>query len=134
MKRVLVLVGVIACALGSAEAAELAYLWDIITKPVYRHALNVIVAGQPVEPWVKGLLTGDDGVSGPGKDVTIGHTKFELYNACQPHNCGGNFLYVLFTPGGGQAWAVFTKDGKIVRYYGRPDTAKQLVLKNATIP
>jgi hypothetical protein len=132
MKRVLVLVGLIAFALGSAEAAELAYLWDIITKPAYKHSLNAIVAGQPVDPWVKGLLTGDNGVSAPGKDVTIRRAKFELYNACEPHNCGGNFLYVLFTPGGGQAWAVFTKEGKIVRYYGHPDAAKQLVLKNAT--
>ena len=133
MKRFGVLFGLLAFALGPASAAELAYLWDIITKPAYKHSLNTIVAGQPVDPWVKGLLKGDDGVSGPGKDVTIGQSKFELYNACEPHNCGGNFLYVLFTPGGGQAWAVFTKEGKIVRYYGHPDSAKQRALKNATV-
>lgn len=132
MMRIVALFALIACALGSAEAAELAYLWDIITKPTYKHSLDVIVAGQPVDPWVKGLLRGDDGVSGPGKDATIGRKKFELYNTCQPHNCGGNFLYVLFTPGGGQAWAVFTKDGNIVRYYGRPDSDKQRVLREAT--
>ena len=132
MKRLLVLFGLMSFALGPASAAELAYLWDIITKPAYKHAINSIVSGQPVEPWVQGLLQGEDGVSGAGKTVVIGSTTFELYNACQPHNCGGNFLYVLFTPGGGQAWAVFTKDGKIVRYYGHPDMAKQRVLKSAT--
>jgi hypothetical protein len=134
MRRIASLCGLLAFAFASAKGAELAYLWDVITKPAYKQSLHAIVVGQPIDPWVKGLLAGDDGVSGPGKDVTIGRDKFELYNACQPHNCGGNFLYVLFTPGGGKAWAVFTKEGKIARYYGDPDAAKQLVLKDAAKP
>ena len=132
MKRIVALFGLIALGLGSADAAELGYLWDIITKPTYKHSLNEIVAHQPLDPWVRGLLTGDDGVSGPGKTVSVGSAGFELYNACQPHNCGGNFLYVLFSPGGTQAWAVFTKDGRIVRYYGHPDAVRQKVLSDAT--
>lgn len=133
MKRWLAMCGLIAIALGSAQAAGLSYLWDIIKKPAYKHSIDMIVAGQPVDPWVKGFLSGADGVSGPGKNVTVGHAEYELYDVCQPHNCGGNFLYVLFTPGGGQAWAVFMKDGNIVRYYGHPDFAKQKVLSDATM-
>jgi len=131
MKRIVALFGFIALGFGSANAAELAYLWDIITKPAYKHSLNVIVAHQPLDPWVRGLLSGDDGVSGPGKTVSVGPATYELYNACQPHNCGGNYLYVLFTPGGTGAWALFTKEGRIVRYYGHPDAAKQKVLSDA---
>src|SRR5258708_5008485 len=78
VKRILVLVGLIGFAFGSASAAELAYLWDIITKPAYKHSLDAIVAGQPIDPWVKGLLDGEDGVSGPGKSVSIGQKPFEL--------------------------------------------------------
>jgi len=32
-------------------------------------------------------------------------------------------LFVLFEPGGGKAWALFTKDDGVRRLFGTPDAA-----------
>jgi hypothetical protein len=116
----------------SAAAAEERYLYDVITKPAYKHAITAIVAGQPLESWVKAVLSGEEGLGTPGKTVAAGGASYELYDVCQPHNCGGNFFYVLFAPGGGQAWAVLTKDDRIVRFYGAPNPSQQKLLSDAT--
>jgi hypothetical protein len=119
-------------AISAAQAEELAYLYDVVTKPAYKHSLDTIVAGQPVESWVRDVLSGEGGLGTPGKIVSAGPANYELYDVCQPHNCGGNFFYVLFTRGGGQAWAVMTTDDRIVRYYGSPNAAQQKLLSDAT--
>jgi hypothetical protein len=119
-------------AISAATADELAYLGDVITRPAYKHAITAIVAGQPLESWVKAVLGGDESLGAPGKTVTSGSAIYELYNVCQPHNCEGNFFYVLFTPGGGQAWALITKDGRFLRTYGNPNAVQQRILSDAT--
>lgn len=116
----------------SAAVAEEHYLYDVITKPAYKHAITAIVAGQPLESWVKAVLSGEEGLGTPGKAVSAGGVSYELYDVCQPHNCGGNFFYVLFAPGGSQAWAVLTKDDRVLRFYGNPNAAQQRILTDAT--
>ena len=123
---------VLLCLVISAAAAEEHYLYDVITKPAYKHSITAIVAGQPLESWVKAVLSGEEGFGTPGKAVSAGGVSYELYDVCQPHNCGGNFFYVLFTPEGGQAWAVLTKDDRVLRFYGNPNAAQQRILTDAT--
>ena len=132
MRKLFAAAVVFGLAIPAAAAEELAYLYDVITKPAYKHSLTAIVAGQPLESWVKGVLSGEEGLGTPGKTVAAGGAGYELYDVCQPHNCGGNFFYVLFTSGGGQAWAVLTKDDRIVRFYGAPNAAQQRLLSDAT--
>ena len=132
MKRLLAVAGLLTLVMTASSAADLPYLFDVMKKPAYKHSVDAMLSGQPVDPWVKGFFKNYDGVAGSGTAVTLGHAPYELYNVCEAHNCGGNFLYVLFTPSGGQAWAVFTKDDHIVRYYGHPDAAKQKFLDDAT--
>jgi hypothetical protein len=118
--------------IAAALAQELPYLYDVMTKPTYKRSLNAIVAGQPVETWVRNVLSGEGGLATPGKVMSAGQANYELYDACQPHNCGGNFFYVLFAPGGSQAWAVITKDDRIMRYYGAPNATQKRLLSDAT--
>ena len=132
MRKLFAAAVVLGLAIPVAAAEELAYLYDVITKPAYKHSLTAIVAGQPLESWVKVVLSGEEGLGTPGKTVAAGGAGYELYDVCQPHNCGGNFFYVLFTSGGGQAWAVLTKDDRIVRFYGAPNAAQQKLLSDAT--
>ena len=132
MRKLFAAAVVFGLAISAAAAEELAYLYDVITKPAYKHAITTIVAGQPLESWVKAVLSGDEGLGTPGKTVSAGGANYELYDVCQPHNCGGNFFYVLFAPGGGHAWAVLTKDDRIVRFYGAPNATQQRLLSDAT--
>lgn len=132
MRKLFAAVLLLGLANSAATADELTYLYDVITKPAYKHAIAAIVAGQPIESWVKAVLSGDEGLGTPGKTVSVGTARYELYDVCQPHNCGGNFFYVLFTPGGSQAWAVLTKDDRVLRFYGTPNAAQQRLLTDAT--
>ena len=65
----------------------------------------------------------------PGKMRSLDGKQYELYAVCQPHNCPGNFIYVLFEPGGKNAWALFTKDDGSFQFYGNPDARMQAALR-----
>jgi Inhibitor of vertebrate lysozyme (Ivy) len=65
----------------------------------------------------------------PGRGVAAG--RYELYAVCEPHNCGGNFVYTLFAPDGGKAWALLTRDGGNYRFFGAPDQAQRSLLEEA---
>ncbi len=113
-------------------AGDLPYLFDQMKVPNYGATLTALFDGDRATPsWFKGFLKRGDGVATPGKSVTSGGKPYELYGVCQPHNCGGNFVYVLFTPGGGEAWALSMANGAHFHYYGHPSTAQRKTLQSA---
>jgi len=71
----------------------------------------------------------DDGVDSPGRSINDG--RYELYEVCEPHNCAGNFLYALFVRGGGQAWALLTRNGQPVGFLGHPGPQQRALLTDA---
>jgi hypothetical protein len=73
-----------------------------------------------------------NGVADLGSPATIDGQPFEFYAVCEPHNCGGNFLYVLYAAGGGRAYGLVTKDGKVIAVLGNPSPAQRQVLVSAT--
>ncbi len=70
------------------------------------------------------------GVETNGETVTVGGETYELYSVCEPHDCHRNFLYVLFTSGGGTAWAVTAENSNILKFYGDPNLDLQVYLTN----
>jgi len=49
---------------------------------------------------------------------SLEHESFELYSVCQPNNCWGNYLNVLYSPAGGKAWALVSQDGYLIAVLG----------------
>ncbi len=116
----------------AAVAKDGPYLFEQLKKPEYSKTLNALLAHEKnLEPWVKDYLKTQNGVDSPSQARTVQDKSYELYQVCQPHNCGGNFLHVLFVPGGSKAWALFTKDDGTSRFFGDPGAEIQAALKSA---
>ena len=99
-------------------------------KPAYIKTFNGLFKGQHnIEPWLQEYITDGNGVDSPSEKRTIAGKMYELYNICQPRNCPGNVIYVLFEPGGAQAWALFVKNDGTSRFFGNPDTQIREALK-----
>jgi Inhibitor of vertebrate lysozyme (Ivy) len=117
---------------GWAEAPSGNYLYEKLEKPTYKTAFKALFKGQfNLEPWLKEYIKNRDGVDAPGETRVIGEKTYDFYSICQPHNCPGNVIYVLFDQGGSHAWAFFTKDDGTSRFFGNPDMEMQTVLKAA---
>jgi hypothetical protein len=119
---------------GGARAGDtLPYLTDQLKKPAYRSSLEAILRGQSKLPaWIGVFMKTMNGVADLGSPATIEGKPFEFYAVCQPHNCGGNFLYVLYAQGGGSAVGLVTKNGKVVAVLGNPSPAQRQVLMSQT--
>lgn len=114
---------------GAALAAG-AYLSDLLKEPAYRASWTALFAGQAGVPeWITTFSETANGVVTPGSDVAIAGATYQYAPVCQPHDCAGNTLGVLFAPGGGQAWALLDAAGEAPRFFGSPDAAVQTVLK-----
>jgi hypothetical protein len=119
-------------ALVAGAAGLPPYLFDQLKKPVYLQAFNRLFKGeQNLEPWLKRYIKLRDGADAPMQTRQVQDQTYELYEVCKPHNCMGNSIYVLFVPGGAQAWALFTKDDGSTRFFGNPDADLQGALKAA---
>jgi hypothetical protein len=115
------------------SAEDLPYLYDQLKKPAYRGALEAALrTGKRLPPWIGVFMKTMNGVATPGNSVVVEGQTLELYAVCEPHNCGGNFLYALFEPGGGRAWALVTKDGQVLATLGSPSAAQRQALMAAT--
>jgi hypothetical protein len=113
-----------------AEAANLPYLFDRLKKPAYRKPLETLLKTKGVEvpDWIRIFMKNYNGVASPGEAVEVDGRPFELYSVCQPHDCGGTFLYVLYPPGGERAWALITSDHNIVAFLGDSSPAQRKLL------
>lgn len=122
----------VAATLLSAQAlaADLPYLSQRLENPRFRATFTALLRGERNLPrWVERYLKSRNGVDTPGRSLAHGH--YELYAVCEPHNCGGNFLYTLFLPGGGKAWALLTRDGGNYRFFGAPGPDERALLTAA---
>jgi hypothetical protein len=116
-------------AIGARAASELPYLFQQLDHAAYRNSFNALFHGEPdLAPWLRRYLNKRDGVDTPGQIVTAAGENYELYEVCQPHNCPGNYIYVLFSRGGHKAWALFTREGGDYRFFGKPNAQQQALL------
>jgi Inhibitor of vertebrate lysozyme (Ivy) len=127
---------ILVCAACSIAAAADTYLGDAIKTPSYSRALTNLLKGSGNLPsWNRQVLsTRGDYVGSTVDYVTVEGTRYELYNACKPHDCGDNALEVMFAPNGAQAWGALKVNGESISYLGAPSPAQQSVLKGALQP
>jgi hypothetical protein len=110
-------------------AAEKPYLFDLLGDDAYRNAWNAMLAGETVPQWVKRYAATLEGPSSPSSEVMVGGEAYTLAWVCKAHDCGGNELYVLFAPGGAQAWGLLIAGGN-ERWLGGPNAAIQAAIKS----
>jgi hypothetical protein len=103
------------------------YLFDLMKQPTYLAAWKGMVAGETVPPWVTTFGKTLNGTGTPVTQVSVGGVPYTLAWVCKPHDCGGNEVYVLFAPGGGQAWGLSISGGKR-RWLGKPNAAIQAAI------
>ena len=118
-----------------AAAAE-PYLFDVIKKPAYARALTSLLQGARGLPeWTRSLTAArGDYVGVPAEYVTIGGTRYELFNACKPHDCADSRVEVMFAPNGAQAWAGVYETGKPIVWLGAPSPAQQKAMERPLQP
>lgn len=108
------------------------YLYEQLEKPAYNKTFQALFKGQTnIEPWLKEYLKNRNGVDTPSEKRQVAGKTYEFYEVCEPHNCPGNTIYVLFESGGAKAWVLFTKDDGSSRFFGNPDAKIQEALKAA---
>lgn len=115
---------------SGANAAALPYLSEQLGHRNYDAPFRALFPDQAnLRPWLARYLANHDGVEMPGHMVEANGQRYEIYTVCQPHNCAGNFLYVLFKPGGNAAWALLTGDGGKNSLFGAPNYQQESVLE-----
>jgi Inhibitor of vertebrate lysozyme (Ivy) len=115
-----------------AAAAELPYLFQQLNSRHYKNSFRALFQGEKsLAPWLRDYLRSRNGVDTPGQMVEATGVRYELYEVCQPHNCPGNYIYVLFAPGGSKAWALLTREGGDYRFFGHPGPQQQALLSAA---
>ena len=125
-----------AAACGLPAAAADPYLFDVVKKPAYARALTSLLQGAPSLPsWTRNLLSArGDYVGSPVAYVTVGGTRYELFNACKAHECDSSQVEVMFSPNGAQAWAGVYEAGRPITWLGAPSPAQQAAMKGALQP
>jgi hypothetical protein len=70
--------------------------------------------------WFVEYISTRYGAESPGKEITIEGRVYEVYSVCQPHNCYGNSINIVFVSGGMKAWALLASDnGQRYRLFGQ---------------
>lgn len=120
-------------ATGVRAASDLPYLFEQLRQPAYKRSFDALFRGEGnLAPWLRRYLKTRDGVDTPGQAVLAVGEPYELYEVCQPHNCPGNYIYVVFSKGGQRAWAMFTREGGDYRFFGKPDAQQRALLEAAS--
>lgn len=117
----------------AAIAADLPYLFERLKRnPIYFTTLRELLRDKPLTPWLREYMRTRNGVDTPGKLISVGGKPYELYQVCQPHNCPGNFIYVLYDVGGERAVALLTIEDRDLRFFGNPNASEKDALFGAS--
>lgn len=120
--------------LSSTAVAADVFIFDLVKKNPYKKYWNDTIISQVRhnhkndEHWLKQAR----GVASPLSATHIGATEYLIGTLCEPHNCGGNILYILINKNRLVALQ-FTRDfssGKkpAMSTYGNPSAAEMKYL------
>lgn len=94
-----------------------------------RNAAEKLRFGIPGLPsWARYFIRRNDYVSTPSEEVEIGGAKYQLFHTCQPGNCSGMQMHILFSADGKTAWMRLYQKGKPDIFLGEPDEGQKKVL------
>lgn len=129
MRGMLLILLTVLLTTGAMAEEDGPYLFDQLKKQPYKAAFKALFQGQShLEPWLATYIRTGNGVDIPGSTLVINGLPYSVHQVCQPHNCPGNVLYVLFAPAGQRAYALFTKDDGSQRFFGKPEASLQEAL------
>jgi hypothetical protein len=136
MRRLRWVILLAAAAYALPAAAADPFLFDVVKKPAYSRSLTSLLQGAGGMPnWTRNLVSPrGDYVGSPVDYVTVGGTRYELFNACKAHECDSSRVEVMFSPNGTQAWAGVYEAGKPITWLGAPSPAQQEAMKGALQP
>jgi len=106
------------------------YLFNVLNeKPLYKATLAALFSKQKdLSDWMKEIPNGGKLVAGPSKIVSVDGQKFEVFYACETHNCADSFVRILFTMDGTSAWAKLYNEGKVT-YAGNPTAGQKQAME-----
>jgi hypothetical protein len=112
------------------EAGGGTFLFNVLKeKPVHKATLAALFSKQKDLPdWMKEIPNGGNLVAGPSIIVSVEGQKFEVFQACETHNCADSFVRILFTMDGSSAWAKLYNEGKIT-YAGNPTMGQRQAME-----
>ena len=133
--RLIALAAVLCLAVvcAAAQSGPKIFLFDVLRRPDYRIAYERMLKGErALPPWMATVEATIDTTEIPGKTAKLGGDERELFTACEPHNCGGHTLVVMFSGFGTQvAKGLLSVEGS-ARLLGKPSKAEAaLLLANA---
>ena len=118
-------------ATGALRAEDLPTLQDRIVTTLYGPAYRLLFLGERSVPvWIRAYNSTLKGAEMPGLREYFNGVFFERYKICDPDRCDSNYLVVLFTPGGREAWAVAVSNDER-QFFGHPDPVTQQHLVSA---
>ncbi|MEM7397442.1 MAG: Ivy family c-type lysozyme inhibitor [Pseudomonadota bacterium] len=113
--------------LGSPAAAQEApapagpVLGDLLRQPAYFGAWQAMFRGKATPDWLKAYNHSLEGPPTPSIPVTIDNQTYSLAFTCKPNECESFQLFVLFAPGGSQAWGLLASPLHGVDWLGKPN-------------
>lgn len=128
--RVRVLIFIAASLLVAAAPALAKPMGELLKQKAYAYAWDNMMAGERAPIWVHEYAQTLDGPSTPVIPVELDGETYALGFTCKPDACEGNQLYVLFAPGGRDAWGLLAADGAIT-WLGKPNERIQDALTGA---
>jgi hypothetical protein len=115
-----------------ASVADLPYLHERTSSILYGPAYQALFQDEPSVPtWIQAYNATLKGVEEPGTRDLFDGNLFERYKVCESPKCNVDFMVILFTPGGRQAWAISVLGSQPPAFFGHSDPTVQKYLVSA---
>ncbi|MHA1134397.1 MAG: Ivy family c-type lysozyme inhibitor [Alphaproteobacteria bacterium] len=92
---------------------------NLLKQPAYVSAWKTMMAGAAAPFWIHEYAKTLDGPPTPVLPVELFGETYLLGFTCKPNACEGNQLFVLFAPGGRDAWGMLAA-APAISWLGRP--------------
>jgi hypothetical protein len=111
------------------------YLFDLMDVPNYKASWDKMISSDNrVDSWLQTFSQTLDGVASPNKSIKLSDgASYTFGSVCKPHECGSNFLNVLFAPDGSNAWGYYLSEEEVF-FLGNPTPEITAILKEDTAP
>ena len=123
--RPLILAAMLISVVSHAHAdSPKIFIFDVLNRPDYQASYDHMLANARGLPeWMATSEAAKNSTADPG--IMIGDR--EVFEFCEPHNCGGHTFVVGFHEFGGDAIGVLSVDGQ-VRFFGHPSAKESKAL------
>ena len=106
------------------------YLPQVVaSSKAHRDALEKLIKGKPGIPnWVRNMITRDRYVALASVLLPVDGKPRERFDACEPKNCSGSRIVILYSPDGKYAVMAISDEKRGEILLGSPDAAERQIL------